>query len=124
MVLSLLVAKITALVFLSAGLAALSGKMDFEKMVHDFERSPALCFITGFISIVIGMLLVGYHNFWVMNWTVLITIIGWAAVIKGIMFIAAPGSIASFKGMFKNTKAWGILLIIIGILFGYLGVFM
>ena len=119
--LSILVAKILCLLYLSAGVAALSGKITFAKIVDDFEKSPALTFITGLLSLTLGMLLVEYHNIWVKDWPVLITIIGWAAVVKGIMFIAYPKAMAFFKPWYKKTERWGILLIAIGLLFGYFG---
>lgn len=121
MELSILIARILALTYISAGIGAVSGKMDFEKMVEDFERSPALIYVTGFFTLVIGMLMVTYHNIWVKNWTVLVTIIGWMSLLKGIMLIAFPGYISLFKGWYKNTKKWGIIMIAFGILFGYFG---
>ncbi len=121
MVLSVLVAKMLAIFYLSAGVAALGGKVNFGKIVGDFEKSSALIFITGFISIVVGMLLVTYHNIWVKDWTVLITIVGWAALVKGVLFIAFPGFISCFKGIYKNTRIWGVIIFIIGLMFGYFG---
>ena len=121
MELSFLVAKIIAILYISAGIAALSGKITFSKIVEDFEKSQGLTFISGFITLIIGMLLVTYHNIWVKNWTVLITIIGWVSLLKGVMLIAFPQSISSFKRWYKNTRIWGIFMIIVGLLFGYFG---
>ena len=58
---------------------------------------------------------------WAKDWTVLITIIGWVSLLKGIILIAFPQSISSFKGIYKNTRLWGIFMIAIGLLFGYFG---
>jgi len=121
MELSVLVAKILALTYISAGIAALSGKITFSKIVEDFERSPGLTFVTGFITLIIGMLLIAYHNIWVKNWTVLITIIGWVSLLKGVVLIAFPQFISFFKNWYKNTRAWGIFMIAMGLLFGYFG---
>ncbi len=121
MELSFLVAKILALTYVTAGIAALSGKITFSKIVEDFEKSQGLTFISGFITLIIGMLLVTYHNIWVKDWTVLITIIAWISLLKGIMLIIFPQSISSFKGWYKNTRIWGIFMIIVGLLFGYFG---
>jgi hypothetical protein len=121
MELSLLVARILALTYISAGIAALSGKITFGKIVEDFERSQGLTFVTGFITLIFGMVLVTYHNLWVKDWTVLITLIGWISVLKGVMLTAFPQVILYFKGLYKNTRAWGIFMIVFGLLFGYLG---
>jgi len=121
MELSILSAKILALVYISASVAAFSGKMTFAKTVEDFERSSGLTFFAGFIALVIGALLVQYHNIWVRNWTVLITVIGWMSLLKGVMFIAFPRSISFFKGWYQNTRVWGVFMLAFGILFGYFG---
>ena len=121
MALSILVAKILALIYLAAGVAALSGKMSFVKIVDDFEKSTALTFMTGFMAIVIGMLLVEYHNLWAWEWPVLITIVGWASIIKGLMFIAFPNMISFFKPWYKKNQTWGTLMVVVGLIFGYFG---
>ncbi len=121
MQLSVLVAKILAITYLSAGIAAISGKITFKKIIEDFEKSSGLTFISGFITLVIGMLLVAYHNIWVTDWIVLITIVGWIALLKGIILIAFPQFILSFKNMYKNTYIWGVLMIVLGLIFVYFG---
>lgn len=122
MELSILVAKILALYYLAVGVGVLSGKVKADKMIKSFEDSPGLTLISGLFMIIIGALLVEYHNIWVKDWTVLITIIAWAILIKGVLFIAAPQMLYSFKGMYKNMKpSWGIFVIALGLLFGYFG---
>ncbi|MDA1060980.1 MAG: hypothetical protein O3B47_04260 [bacterium] len=121
MELSTLVAKIMTIVYISAGVSALSGKVDFKKFVEEFEKSPALTYITGLFGIIIGMLLIEHHNFWVKDWTVLVTIIGWAALIKGILLIVFPSAILSLRSIYKNTQTWGIFIVVIGLVFGYFG---
>lgn len=124
MELSVLAARIFALTYISAGIAALSGRITFSRIAEDFERSPGLTFISGFIALILGMLLVHYHNIWHKDWTVLITIVGWASLLKGIMLIAFPLSILSFKGMYRNTRVWGVFMLAIGLMFGYCGFMM
>ena len=119
--LSVFVAKVLALTYISAGIAAVSGKVAFGKMVEEFERSPALTYVTGFFTLVLGMLLVQFHNIWVSDWTVLITIIGWISLIKGITLIAFPQCLLLFKGWYKNARGWGIVMIALGALFAYFG---
>lgn len=118
---AIFVAKVLSLLYLSAGLAALSGKVTFAKIVDDFDKSPALTFMTGLITLTMGMLILEFHNVWVKDWTVLVTIVGWAAVLKGIMFIAFPNALSFFKPWYKNSQNWAILLLAIGALFGYFG---
>jgi len=123
MEITFLVARILALTYISAGIAALTGKISFQKMAEDFEKSPVLVFLSGFLALVIGMILVHYHNIWVKSWVVIITIVGWVTLIKGITLIAFPQFISFFKKKYKNTMGWGIFMIVLGLIFGYIGFF-
>jgi hypothetical protein len=121
MELSILVARILALTYISTGIAVLSGKIDFHKMMEDFEKSAGLTYVSGFFTLVVGMILVTYHNIWPRDWRIIVTIVGWLTLFKGIRFIAFPQSVKLFKGLFTNTKAWGVMLMGLGLLFGYFG---
>ena len=121
MELSILVAQMLSVIYISSGIAAIGGRITLSKIVEDFEKSQGLTFISGFITLIIGIFLVRYHNIWVKDWVVLITVIAWLSFLKGIMLIVYPQLISSFKGMYKNTKAWGFFMIALGLLFGYFG---
>lgn len=122
MELSILVAKIFTLFILAWGVGVATGKLNMKKALDSFEESQGLMFATGFFSLILGALLVQYHNIWVKDWTVLITILAWATLIKGVLMIAYPQVLfLSFgKGLLKNMKpAWGLLPIIAGLVLGY-----
>ena len=121
MELSILVAKIIALYYLAVGVGMLSGNINYKKLIDDFQKSQGLTLVTGFFLLVIGVLLVDAHNIWVKDWTVLITIIAWAMLIKGVLLIAAPQTLLSFNNKFKNLQNWSIVVIALGLLFGYFG---
>lgn len=120
--LSILVARIAAVAYLAMGISMFSGDVDFKKMFKSFEGSPGLTLIAGLFSLIIGMLLIEFHNIWVKNWTVLITIIGWGATFKGVMYLAFPKWMFSFSSVLvKNSRKWSVLVIIIGLVMGYFG---
>jgi hypothetical protein len=121
MEISILVAKMAALVYLSVGIGALSGKVNVKELFDSFSKSPGLTYLGGFVALIAGVALVQYHNFWVNDWTVLVTILGWLAVIKGVTLIAFPQVMPKFKPVFKNVQLFGFLAIAIGLLFGYFG---
>lgn len=71
-----------------------------EKMIKAFEKSELSMVIGGLLALFVGMLLVVTHNVWVADWPVLITILGWLALVKGILLIALP------KEMMKLTESF------------------
>jgi hypothetical protein len=118
---SLFVARVMAIAYLAAGIGMLGGKIDLSKLVKEFSKSPGLTYVAGFVTLILGMIVINYHNIWVQDWTVLVTLIGWIAVVKGVSLIAFPQFIDAFKGVYKNTSTWGAFVLIIGIVFGYFG---
>jgi len=121
MELSIIVAKTIAVIYISSGIAVLIGQINFNNITADFEKSPALTFVAGSFGIIIGMVLVEYHNNWVKNWTVLITIISWSFLIGGLIVTVFPKSISFINKYYKHSRAWGFYMICFGLLFGYFG---
>ena len=124
MELSIFVAKIVALIYLPLGLALLIGQVKGKDIVDSFEKSPALQLIIGYSGVIVGVTLVTYHNIWVQDWPVLITILGWIAIIESVTFLAFPKfSFSLTKWIPMNGKLWGVIALILGLIFGYFGFF-
>jgi hypothetical protein len=121
MELSILVAKIIAVIYISGGLAVLIGQINFNNIAADLNKSTALTFIAGSFGIIIGMVLVNFHNNWVKDWTVLITIISWTFLIGGLIVVVFPKSLSYISRYYKHSFVWGIFMICFGLLFGYFG---
>ena len=75
MELSIFVAKIIAVTYIAISIGQFFGGITYKKMYQDIMRSPAFMVMMGLFGIVIGSLLIEYHNIWVKDWTVIITII-------------------------------------------------
>jgi len=122
MELSIFVAKIVALIYLPLGIALITGQIKGKELVASFEKSPGLSMTTGYFGVIVGVSLISFHNIWVKDWQVLITIIGWIAVIECVSLLAFPKTMFSMaKGMTKNEKLWGLISVILGLIFGYFG---
>lgn len=119
---SILLAKIISIIYMSTGIALLVGTINFDKIVDDIEKSPALIFISGCLGIIIGTILIEYHNLWIKNWNVIITIISWAFLIGGVTVVMFPKSLSFFhKDFRKKSRLMGIVMIIFGAFMGYFG---
>ena len=121
MELSILIAKIISVIYISAGIAVLIGTVNLDELVNNLEKSPALTFIAGCAGIIFGVLLVQYHNIWGKNWTVLITIISWFMLVGGILVVVFPKTLLYYKNLVTGSRFWGIFMIIFGMLFTYFG---
>ena len=123
---SILISKIFGLAYLTFGFGFLFNKDYYRKGFIKLLDSFPFMFYSGCIALVCGILITHYHNFWVNDWTIIITIIGWIALIKGIYLIVCPKSIKIFKDAFENKSFIYliiVLLFLLGLVFTYLGYF-
>jgi hypothetical protein len=87
---SIFLAKLIGLFALALGLAVLLHGGGFRTLASEFLASPALIFLSGLITLPAGLAIVLTHNVWTPDWRVVITILGWLAVVTGLIRIFAP----------------------------------
>ena len=122
MELSIMVAKIIALIYLPLGIAMFAGQLKAKELVTSFGESSAASLVMGYLGVIAGISLITHHNIWVMDWPVLITAIGWITVIDSVLLLALPKTMSTMtKWISKNDKLWGFISIILGLIFGYFG---
>ena len=122
MEISIFMAKIIALIYIPLGIAMLTGQLKAKEMFANYEKSPVLTLFVGIFAVIAGTFLVTYHNIWVKNWPVLVTLLGWIGVIEGVLFIAFPKPmLKAGKKISTNEKAWSLFALALGLLFGYFG---
>lgn len=95
----------------------------FKKIIGDYESSPALVYMHGALALAIGAFIILNHNIWTMSWLVIITIIGWLAIIRGVWVLLSLQSylktIKSFWGKSGHIKTEAIVLIVFGAMLVY-----
>ncbi len=117
MAISIFFAKFLGLYMLILGLALLVRPNTLSLVVKDFVASRALVFLSGAFALVFGLVIVLLHNVWVFNWPVAITIIGYLAVIKGVMRLFFPEWVDPMAARFLDSpvmKAMIFLMILVG----------
>lgn len=91
----------------------------------DLVDDDNFVFTIAFVSLIIGILHVLVHNIWEASWVGLVTFFGWAALAKGIVYMAYPEFAHSWKKRFKDnyTLLRGLLLLslAVGAYLSYVG---
>ncbi|MCB1113093.1 MAG: hypothetical protein KDK72_10625 [Chlamydiia bacterium] len=126
MELSLFLAKVFGLYLVIVGFAYLSRGEALRQMVVEFYDSTALIFMGAAINLILGLLVVISHNVWVMGWPVIITILGYLMLLKGILNMFIPSWAAWKAQKFCEGKGLvytGIGVIILGGYLVYVGFF-
>ncbi len=121
---AIMIAKIGAIVYLTIALATFLNPSMMKKLLDDFIKNPGLTFLTAWITLIIGMLVILSYNVWTRHRGLLITIIGRIATIKWILLFIIPHQL--MKMSMKLMKySWTIPLfaLILWLLLLFLGFF-
>jgi hypothetical protein len=122
---SLFIAKLLGPIFLVVGVALLARPEAFRALLREFVASGALMYLAGFFGLLGGLALILAHNVWALDWRVLITLIGWASLVRALVTIFSPRWIASIgaklielRGAFAAAAA---IDLVIGAILSYFG---
>ena len=98
---------------LAIGLAMLINADHFPEMAKQISNDPGLIFVSGILLLVAGLAIVRAHNVWSGGWRVVVTVLGWLAVIGGILRMFLPfwaASLAATLGQSSTPVRIGALL--------------
>ena len=119
---SILIAKLAAVIYLSSGVALLNNNMNLQEAYRSIAKSKLNTTYLGMFVLVLGTLITTYHNIWVKDWYVVITIIGWIFLLEGFFYILAPEVLINlFKKLPQSQTGWGLFTMLIGLFFAYFG---
>ena len=59
-------------------------------LIDQAFHNPALIFVTGYPLFVAGLAIVHFHNRWTGGWPIVVTVLGWLAVVSGLSRILFP----------------------------------
>jgi hypothetical protein len=126
MLITYFLAQIMGVVCVLVSLAILLRKKVFIEVIHDVENNQALIFALGIISVVLGLLVVITHNFWQLGFLpLLITLIGWVMLIRGVLAIFVPQQIIKsflrWARIEKLSWLYGLIILVIGLYLTYSG---
>lgn len=81
----------------------------------EMTDNKAFVISTGYITFLMGLVTVILHNVWIWDWPVVITILAWSTLLKGIMKIGFPEQIHKQAQRFKSNQ-WlsAIFLLLLG----------
>ena len=87
---SLYLAKLIGPTLIVIGIGMLINRDGYRDMAREFLGSRALIYLAGLFAFVPGLAMLLAHNVWAADWRVIITILGWLALIGGAFRILFP----------------------------------
>ena len=115
------IAQIIGLLFCIDAVGVLVNTAFYRRIVEEFIESPALCYLGGILALFFGLFILNFNNAWTADWTVIITIIGWLSVVKGVLLIVFPNVYLNFSNWMRMGDA---MMRYIGIIYLLLGLFL
>ena len=121
---SVLLAQMFGLVYTVVGIGIFLDVDRYEALLDEMLKSKTFLYFGGIMSLVAGYLIVTFHNIWEKDWRVLITIIGWIAIVKGVLLLTSPKTILVHSRYWQGRmQTMSIVTIVLGVVFGYVGFF-
>ena len=115
------IAQIIGLLFCIDAVGVLVNTAFYRRIVEEFIESPALCYLGGILALFFGLFILNFNNAWTADWTVIITIIGWLSVVKGVLLIVFPNVYLQFANWMRMGDA---MMRYMGIIYLLLGLFL
>ena len=124
---SVLFAKFMGPFIVVIGAGLLLNRKAFQEIMEGFTKEKALIFISGLMTFIIGLAMVIFHNMWITDWRLIITVFGWLTLIKGLILIVFPDRVIRMTDMYRKhirmiMIPWSIMIVfgIFLIMKGYL----
>lgn len=121
MTLTHLLASFIGLYFASASLGILLDRDGMQKMLPEFLENPTFGYLGGILAFAIGAVIVSLHNDWSGLLAGFVSLIGWVALIEGVLMLAFR---KWFMGLFAGWNLKGGLFTFFGVAVLLIGVWM
>ena len=113
-----LIAGYAGPIMMAVAAAMLINRRAIAGVIKDMANGPAFIFLAGLLTLLGGLAIVRAHNVWSAEWTVLVTVIGWLAIVSGIARIVWPDRIASIANRILSSEnamtAWALVALMLG----------
>ncbi|MBI3237083.1 MAG: hypothetical protein HYZ48_05240 [Chlamydiales bacterium] len=95
------------------------------KIVTSIKNTPAIFHLGAMVNLVLGLIIVSQFNMWSASITVLVTLLGWGMILRGVMALFVPQMLIKIMmGKSSNMKTWSFITLIWGILLSWLAFWM
>jgi hypothetical protein len=86
-------------------------------VLEPLSRNPALVLIYGIFLFVAGLAIVRFHNRWAVNWSILVTILGWLLIVGGLIRMLFPLRFAAAAGDFSQSSGMmaGVAVVLLAV---------
>ncbi len=118
MTVSILIARIFGLCYMAVGGFFAFNRELFRQAIDEAFENTGVILYAGLFAFFVGITIILAHNVWVLDWTVLVTLIGWAALVKGTWMVFFPGAVLKMLRIYRENQALLTLHALFVLIFG------
>jgi hypothetical protein len=102
----------------AAGIGLLTGRGSYATLIDELRDNTALGYVTGAFVFALGAAMVAVHNLWTDPLAIVVSLVGWGALIEGVLMLAIRRPFLGLVKVVPFTPAtmvpFGIAAIVLG----------
>ena len=118
-----MIAKIIWPVFAAVTIGMFVAPGMYEKANTEFLKSNLWMYVGGMMAMLVGILIVGSYRTWAADWTIVVTLLGYLSLVKGILLLVFPQMATTVRSKIwagKNaTMIWAVVMAVITLVLVY-----
>jgi uncharacterized membrane protein HdeD (DUF308 family) len=87
---SKLIAGLMGPTFVAMAAAMLPNLNSMPKLTEEISHEPMLILVSGVLLFIAGLAIVRVHNRWAAEWSSVVTVLGWLAILSGLVRMLFP----------------------------------
>jgi uncharacterized protein YjeT (DUF2065 family) len=114
---TLALAKAIGVYAIAAGVGGLIAPQRWQDMIEEMRTRPGLTYVTGAFTFALGAAIVLVHNVWTDPLAIVVSVIGWAAAIEGVILLVAPEPLLKLGASMVRpavARPYAIVAIVLG----------
>ncbi|UXA07051.1 hypothetical protein KXD96_02500 [Mycobacterium sp. SMC-2] len=97
---------------------AVARASDMQSLLSQFEANSMWTFVTGAFILLFGLTIVAAHQYWHGAAAVIVSLLGWLIVLRGVLLVAFPKFFISLANDMIGAQGWWITACVVFALVG------
>lgn len=92
---------------------AVARASDMQALLAQFEANSMWTFVSGAFILLFGLIVVAAHQYWRGAAAIIVSLVGWLVVLRGLLLVAFPRVFVSIANDMIGAQAWWVTLCIV-----------
>ena len=97
---------------------AVARASDMQGLLSQFEANSMWTFVTGAFILLFGLIIVAAHQYWRVAAAIIVSLLGWLIVLRGLLLVAFPRVFVSVANRMIGAQGWWVTLCVVFALVG------